>query len=87
MEILFLAIIRDRYDGSMNASFMTPNQIIDFISMDDCHNMAAEFYDLTSGVPELLTVYGTWHNFDDPLYIKLENQQGEIVVSGYGTDH
>jgi len=32
-------------------------------------------------------VFATWHNPNNPLYIKVCDKDGEILFEGYGTDH
>ena len=36
---------------------------------------------------EELKLFGTWHDFDRPLYIKVCNKAGNILFDGYGDDH
>ncbi|MGN0485530.1 MAG: hypothetical protein ACI4HI_18480 [Lachnospiraceae bacterium] len=58
------------------------------ISMMDCSGdeyhiwRAVEF-----GKLEPLTIHGTWHNLNCPLYIKVTDPEGNIVFDGYGEDH
>ena len=72
----------------IDAAMKSDIEIIDWLDMSDCYNYwEIEVYDVSGSGVEPLHVYGTWHNFDDPLYIKVCRENGEIVFDGYGTDH
>lgn len=66
----------------------TAREIIEAVSMQDCHELQLAVYDMaTFESPVLLTIYGTWHEPSDPLYIKVTDNDGNVVFDGYGTDH
>ena len=75
-------------DHGCDASLETAAWIIDWLDMEDCYpdDMNLEVWDISGEEPRRVTLFGTWHNFDDPLYIKGE-VDGKIVFDGYGTDH
>ena len=75
---------------------LTPENLIHSVDMSDCCDFMGE---IASGVfvydpkqhPENPTlqrvqIHGIWHNPNDPLYIKV-TLNGQVVASGYGTDH
>lgn len=36
---------------------------------------------------EPLKIHGIWHNFEDPLYIKVTDAGENTIFDGYGSDH
>lgn len=82
-------LVVTRYDdGTESVSTQTEYKIIDRVDMQDCSNTEIEVYRVKFGEePEKLTILGTWHMFDDPLYIAVVNKNGNVVFDGYGTDH
>ena len=76
-----------KVDDKEYAVLTTEYDIIDHIDMDDCTYEEIEVYRVAFGNVERLHVHGTWHNFDDPLYIKVTDDEGNTVFDGYGTDH
>lgn len=86
MEKYLMIVMCD--DGGEYAEMVTTHAIIDHIDMQDCTNEEIEVYRIEYGAqPIRLNVYGCWHNMDDPLYIKVTDDNGEIEFDGYGTDH
>jgi len=76
-------------DGSIESHMKTANEIIDMISMHDYYPVEFKVYDVekTFGRIYKLDVHGTWHDFKNPLYIKVTYKSGKIAFDGYGTDH
>lgn len=75
-------------DNTYTTTLYTWSQILSFVDMSDCHDDEIRvFYSPEYGKVEELEVLGTWHDKDDPLLIELVNQKGEVIRSGYGTDH
>ena len=71
------------------AEFMSKEEIINKINFMDCSDDGAiKVYD-TSNFGEIkeLKVYGVWHDTDNPLFIKVTDQEENIIFSGFGTDH
>ena len=87
MAKMYLVVYK--IEGEVSASMKTVSEIIREIDMDDCCDYIEErkVYEITEDGPQLLEVHGCWHDFKNPLYIKLTRQNGEIVFDGYGTDH
>ena len=72
----------------MFTSMKTASQIIEHISMSDCHDSEIMVYRSSSfSKIEPLTIHGTWHDFADPLYIKVTDADDNVVFDGYGSDH
>lgn len=83
----YLAVIKDMC-GDEHAALMTAPEIIEHIDMSDCTQEEIEVYEVHFGEqPDKLDLFGCWHNFDDPLYIKAVDRNGAVVFDGYGTDH
>lgn len=88
MKNRFLAIMWDNQNAdSKDAKFMTEEQIINFVSMKDCHTQEIRVFDIQPENPTELKIHGTWHDSTTPLLIKLTDPNGEVVISGYGDDH
>lgn len=76
-------------DGTTESCMKTESEIIDMISMSDCYPVEFTVYDVEKKYGEVykLDVYGTWHDFKRPLYIKVTYENGKVAFDGYGTDH
>lgn len=66
------------------STLMTENELIDYIDMDDCHGEDYKIFDISEfgKIKELR--YAGWKPH---CLIELHDADGNIVVSGYGTDH
>ena len=63
-------------------------EIIEMINFLDCNNEVYKVYDVTNFAEvKELKIYGPWHNPDKPLYIKLTDENHNIVLDGYGVEH
>ena len=82
-------LVVSKYEDEMYAIMYTPSEIIHRIDMDDCYDFTSthKLYEVTEDGVYPLVIHGCWHDFKDPLYIKVTRQNGEIVFDGYGTDH
>lgn len=70
------------------ATMASPMEIIMHLDMQDCTGEMIEVYKVAFGKqPEALEAYGCWYDFDNPLYIKVTDEDGNIEFDGYGTDH
>ena len=86
----YLVQIHDSYNNSVWSSMKTANEILNWLDMDDCYpELSIKVFDVETqfGTVEELEVYGTWHNFKEPLYMKVTHSDGTIAFDGYGTDH
>ena len=85
----FLVLLKDDEDSYPLPVVRTKARIISNISMFDCspYSMYRVYAIKENGDLVPLKIYGTWHNPKDPLYIKLEDPEGNIVFDGHGTDH
>jgi len=76
------------WDDTEYTALATPHEIIDHIDMMDCTDEKIEVYKMQFGAqPKELYVCECWHNMNDPLYIKVVDEDGNIEFDGYGTDH
>lgn len=82
-------LVITKFDGRVYATMQTKSWIIRQIDMDDCTDFLrdSKVYEITDEGPQQLVIHNCWHDFKDPLYIKVTRQNGEIVFDGYGTDH
>lgn len=85
----FLVQIIEKNTLKVFTRFMSKNEIINRIDFMDCSDDAdIKVYDTsTFGEIKELKVHGIWHDADNPLFIKVTDQEDNIVFSGYGTDH
>jgi hypothetical protein len=75
-------------EGEHYVEMMSGYEIINRIDMSDCYYEELEIYDVGFGKnPTRLYVRGCWHDFKNPLYIKIVDENGKIYFDGYGTDH
>lgn len=70
------------------ASLMTAKEIFDMMDMDDCYQVRIEIWRLDGigSEPEKCGFCGTWHDWKDPLKMKIVCN-GETLEVGWGTDH
>lgn len=74
--------------GGFYTRLMTPEEIIYAISMLDCTGNEFMVYDTSEfRNVEKLEVFGTCHNFENPLHIKVAHSNGNIAFDGYGQEH
>lgn len=77
-------LVQRRIDDEVYSTIMTELQLIDYISMDDCHDESYEIYDIsTFGKVKKLNYVG-WQPM---CLIEIADENGEVVLRGYGTDH
>lgn len=63
-------------------------EIIEMINLSDCYDEIYKVYNISKfGEIEELKIYGPWHNPDKPLYIKLTDKIGNILIEGFGAEH
>lgn len=70
-------------------SIKTASEIFDIMDMADCHDGYVEYIYLLpeNGDPPFeCAFHGVWHDLDDPLKMVIECG-GEVIATGYGTDH
>ena len=84
----FLVVTKDE-EGKVAAGMWTEKNILDYLDMEDCYEFAEiHVYDVSKiGKIEELRLHGTWHDLDQPLYIKVTRKDGTVVFDGFGTDH
>ena len=77
-------------DAGVTTSIMTKKRILDIIDIFDCYPddfWMKVFESKDFGKIDELDIHGAWHDFKNPLYIKLTRPDGSIAFDGYGTDH
>ena len=63
---------------------MTESKLIHYIDMDDIHNEKYSIYDVSDFGNVVPIYYVGWQ---PDCLIQFANEKGEIVLTGYGTDH
>ena len=71
-------------DDSTFASLMTKRELINYIDMDDCHDENYTIFDVSEFGKVKQIHYVGWQ---PNCLIELKDDDGNIVLSGYGTDH
>ena len=84
MEKKYLIQRISSYDDEYFVSLMSENELINYIDMDDCHNETYNIFDVSEFGKIKELHYVGWQ---PGCLIELKDEDGNIVVSGYGTDH
>lgn len=84
MEKKYLIQRISSYDDEHFVSLMSENELINYIDMDDCHNETYNIFDVSEFGKIKELHYVGWQPV---CLIELKDEDGNIVVSGYGTDH
>ena len=68
------------------------SSIFDYLNMYDVVGDCYEYYKVYDWNEkemcfEELKLFGKWHDFDRPRYIKVCDKEGNILFDGYGDDH
>ena len=71
-------------DGESHAELMTKAALINYIDMDDCHGEDYKVFDMSEFGKVKELEYVGWQPH---CLIELKDANGNVVVSGYGTDH
>ena len=71
-------------DDESCAALMTKAALISYIDMDDCHGEDYRIFDVSEFGKVKELKYVGWQPH---CLIELEDADGNVVVSGYGTDH
>lgn len=81
-----LFIVQEWIDGELCVSLKTANEVIKFIDMLDCYPSDHDYCIFGCGeFGRMKPVYYT--GWQSNCLIELEDDDGNIVISGYGTDH
>lgn len=87
MENKYFVQIRDAI-GELFIHVLSENEIIRRADMHDCSDEEFAIWRTTGfGEIEPLKLLLPWHNPDEPLLIEVVDLSGNVVFSGYGTDH
>lgn len=71
-------------DGESYAEPMTKAALINYINMDDCHGENYKVFDVSEFGKVKELEYVGWQPY---CLIELKDANGNVVISGYGTDH
>lgn len=78
-------LVQMLFDGESSAKLMTERELIDFVNMDDCYpEIEYEVYDVSVFGKINQLHYVGWQK---GCLIELADDEGNVVVSGYGEDH
>lgn len=72
-------------DGEVYPKIMTENELISYINMADCHDEMFEIFDCTSMFGGIKKLY--YKGWQPNCLIEIVDENGFIVLRGYGTDH
>ena len=84
MERCFLVQRHDYYDDTYFSSIMNCDELIAYIDMSDCYNEDWKIYEITEFGKVIPIHYVGWQ---PNCLIEFANDDNEVVLSGYGTDH
>ena len=78
-------LVQRMIDGELYSSIMAPRELINYIDMDDCHGELYEIYDVSSTFGEVKKLH--YVGWQPNCLIEIADENGNIVLRGYGTDH
>ena len=84
MERLFLVQRLDLMDNERCDSIMTADELIHYIDMSDCFDERYAIYEFTEMGKVERIYYAGWQ---PGCVIEFINENKEVVLSGFGTDH
>lgn len=80
-----LFLVQHMIDDEFVASLMTPQRLIDYINMDDCHGESYEIFNCMSEFGKVKPLrYKGWQ---PGCLIEVVDEAGKVVLRGYGEDH
>lgn len=83
-------LVQYKWYGSEEIEYFleTTDEIIRMIDISDSNfDYKFKIYDASEyGNIKPLVIHGCWHDPDNPLYIKVTDEDGNLVFDGYGTD-
>ena len=78
-------LVQHTVDDEFVSSLMTPQRLIDYINMDDCHGDSYESFDCMSEFGKVKPLrYKGWQPGG---LIEVVDEAGKVVLRGYGEDH
>ena len=77
-------LVQRKLDGETWCSLMTESELIDYINMDDCHGEAYDIYDVSTFNEIIHCYYVGWQPNG---LIEVSDNNGKIILRGYGEDH
>lgn len=78
-------LVQHMIDDELVSSLMTPQRLIDYINMDDCHGESYEIFDCMSEFGKVKPLrYKGWQ---PRCLIEIVDETGKVILRGYGEDH
>lgn len=78
-------LVQHMIDDEPVSSLMTPQRLIDYINMDDCHGESYEIFDCMSEFGKVKPLrYKGWQ---PGCLIEVVDEAGKVVLRGHGEDH
>lgn len=78
-------LVQRMIDDELVSSLMTPQRLIEYINMDDCHDESYEIFDCMSEFGKVKPLrYKGWQ---PGCLIEVVDEVGKVVLRGYGEDH
>lgn len=78
-------LVQKVIDDEVFPTIMTANELINYIDMEDCHEEMYEIYDCTSMFGEIKKLH--YKGWQPNCLIEIVDDEGKVVLKGYGTDH
>ncbi len=78
-------LVQKVIDDEVFPTIMTANELINYIDMEDCHEEMYEIYDCTSMFGEVKKLH--YKGWQPNCLIEIVDDEGKVVLKGYGTDH
>ena len=77
-------LVQRKSDGETWCSLMNSHELIDYINFSDCHNEEWKIYDASEFGKAKPCHYKGWQPM---CLIEVVDEDGNVVLSGYGEDH
>ena len=78
-------LVQKNIDGEIFPRLMSENELIDYISMDDCHNEDYAIFDCSSFGEVREVHYAGWR--PGGLIEIIDKKRDVVVLKGYGEEH
>lgn len=77
-------LVQRKSNGETWASLMTPRELIKYINFSDCYDESYSIYDVSQFGNVIPCHYTGWQR---NCLIEVADNNGNIILSGYGEDH
>lgn len=68
------------------SSIKSGSEIIDVIDELSDKDALVKVFDISFGNVKELKIHGPWHNADNPLYIKVVDEENKLILDGYAKE-